>query len=83
MRETCREAVIEAFIRLEQRNHRKEFGLEEVLKEVLAVTKEYKESTIRTHISSRMCVQAPLNHATKFENLDRVDVGRYRRIIWR
>lgn len=83
MRDTCREAVIDAFERLERRNHRKDFDLTEVLNEVLAVTKQYKESTIRTHISSRMCVQAPLNHATKFDDLDRVDVGRYRRKIWR
>jgi len=83
MKNTCREAVLEAFERLESRNHRKDFDLVEVLNEVLTTTNEYKESTIRTHITSRMCVQAPLNHATKFDDLDRVDIGRYRRRIWR
>ena len=83
MQNTCRKEVLEAFDRLERRNHRKDFGLTEVINEVLSSTSEYKESTIRTHISSRMCIQAPLNHATKFDDLDRIDVGRYRRRIWR
>ena len=83
MQNTCRKEVLEAFDRLERRNNRKDFGLTEVINEVLSSTSEYKESTIRTHISSRMCIQAPLNHATKFDDLDRIDVGRYRRRIWR
>lgn len=83
MKEICRDAVLEAFNRLENKNQRKVFSLGEIVKEVFSVTSEYEESTIRTHVTSRMCVQAPLNHATKFDDLDRVDVGRYRRILWR
>ena len=82
MKPTCREAVLAAFGRLENRHHRKEFELTEIVNEVFAVTNEFKDLTIRTHITSRMCIQAPTNHATKFDDLDRIDVGKYRRRIW-
>lgn len=78
MTQTCREAVLAAFDRLELRHHRNVFELSEIVREVLAVT-GFAESTIRTHISSKMCVQAPTNHAMKYSDLDRVGPGEYRR----
>lgn len=38
----------------------------------------YRESTIRTHVVSAMCVNAPDNHAVKYPDLERVSRGRYR-----
>jgi len=38
----------------------------------------YKESTIRTHVTSRMCRNAPKYHATKYDDFERVDYGTYR-----
>jgi hypothetical protein len=38
----------------------------------------YKESTIRTHVTSRMCANSPDNHAVTYPDLIRTDVGRYR-----
>ena len=38
MTQTCREAVLVAFDRLERRNRRKEFDLSEIVLEVLTVT---------------------------------------------
>ena len=81
MKETCREAVISAFERLERRTSRIDFELLEVVKEVLDHTAEFRESTIRTHVSARMCIQAPENHDPKYDDLDRVGIGRYRRHI--
>lgn len=72
MAATCREAVLEAFIRLESRSSRKDFDLSEIVKEVLATTGNFAESTIRTHVSSKMCAQAPTNHAMKYSDLDRI-----------
>lgn len=38
----------------------------------------YGEATIRTHVVSAMCVNAPDNHAVKYADLERVSRGRYR-----
>lgn len=38
----------------------------------------FRESTIRTHVVSRMCYQAPTNHAAKYDDLERIGRGRYR-----
>lgn len=67
-----------AFDRLERRYRRKVFELSEIVQEVLAVT-NFAESTIRTHVTSLMCVQAPTNHGTRYADLDRVVRGKYRR----
>ena len=51
----------------------------EVVQEVQSVTADYKESTIRTHVVSRMCADVPEHHAAVYGDLDRVAHGRYRR----
>lgn len=76
---TCRDAVLDAFTRLERRHGRTTFQLEEVVAETLAHDRQYKESTVRTHVTSRMCVNAPENHASVYGDLIRVDRGMYRR----
>ena len=82
MKEICREVVLAACDRPEHRNHRKEFDLWEIVKEVFASTIEFKESTIRTHVLSKMCIQAPTHHAMKHDDLDRIEWGKYRSGIW-
>ena len=36
------------------------------------------ESTLRTHVTSRMCSQAPDHHGTVYADLERVARGKYR-----
>lgn len=36
------------------------------------------ESTIRTHVTSRMCADAPDNHGTTYDDFERVGRGTYR-----
>ena len=72
---TCRDEVLAAFKRLERRHGSKDFSLEDVVLEVQAHSTSYKESTVRTHISSRMCRQAPAHHAVRYPDLDRVFVS--------
>jgi hypothetical protein len=79
MAQTCRDAVLEAVGRLERRHGRQTFDLTEIVIETLAVDPSFTESTIRTHVSSRMCADAPDNHGTVYADLQRVDRGRYRR----
>lgn len=75
----CRDEVLAAFERLERRHRRTDFELADVVAEVLASSTAYAESTIRTHITSRMCGDAPDHHSTTFDDLERVDRGVYRR----
>jgi hypothetical protein len=75
----CREAVLAAFDRLERRHDKRDFPLVEIVAEVQAVTDTFRESTIRTHVLSRMCRQAAANHAVVYPDLDRVGRGVYRR----
>jgi len=49
--------------RLELRRGRQVFRLAEILAEVNTAGTRYRDSTIRTHISSRMCGNAP-DHQT-------------------
>lgn len=75
---TCREAVLDAFRRLEARDDRTEFDLAEIVAEVMSETTRYTESTIRTHVTSRPCANAPDNHAVVHDDLERVRRGVYR-----
>lgn len=78
---TCREAVFEAFGRLESRADGRTFRLQEIVSEVLRITDRYTEHTIRTHVSSVMCANSPVHHANHTDDLERVSRGHYRRIV--
>ena len=75
---TCREDVLAA-TRLERRHGRLTFDLDEVVQEVLAGGSRYKETTIRTHVTSRMCADAPDHHGTVYADLQRVGRAKYQR----
>ncbi len=75
---TCRDEVLAAMGRLKSRHARDVFDLQEIVQEVQATTDRYKDSTIRTHVSSRLCVSAPVNHASPYADLIRVSRGLYR-----
>lgn len=74
---TCREAVLGAIVRLESRHGRREFDLAEIVAETLALDRQFAESTVRTHLTSRMCREAPDHDATVYAAL-RIDRGRLR-----
>lgn len=76
---TCRREILDAFAALERRHGRETFSPAEVIAEARARGSQHAESTIRTHIVSAMCVNAPPNHAVRYPDLERVDRGLYRR----
>ncbi len=39
---------------------------------------QYKDSTIKTHITSRLCANAPNHHGATYNDLERTDRGTYR-----
>jgi hypothetical protein len=79
MAHTCRDEVLAALARLELRHGRQVFRLAEIVAEVKAVGTRYRDSTIRTHVGSRMCGNAPDHHAVVYNDLVRVATGEYRR----
>jgi hypothetical protein len=76
---TCREAVLDAFMRLERRQGRRAFRVGEIVAETLAGDPQFKGSPVRTHGTSRMCADAPDHHAVTYDDLDRVGPGLYAR----
>lgn len=78
--QTCRDEVLAAFRALERRHARLEYSPAEVIAEMRARGDRHQESTIRTHIVSAMCVNAPPNHKVRYPDLQRVRRGLYRRV---
>ena len=78
---SCRLEILRAFQELERDTGRESFTPQEVLDHLRASNSPYKSSTIRTHIISRMCAEAPKNHGSTFADLSRVARGTYRRIV--
>lgn len=69
---TCREAVLEAVRRLEERHGRLEFKLAEILEETLKFGR-WEPSTIQTHVTAHMC------NGRAGSELERAAPGVYRR----
>ena len=76
---TARDAILEAFVALERETGHEEFRLSQVVDRVLASTKDFQETTLRTYVTSVMCVDAPVHHANHTDDLVRVGRGMYRR----
>ena len=75
---TCRDEVIAAIRDLTRRSGRDTFSPAEILAEMRRRGSRYRESTIRTHITSRMCGEAPDHHAVVYDDLERAGPGLYR-----
>ncbi|WP_441394806.1 DUF7669 domain-containing protein [Alicyclobacillus acidiphilus] len=54
------------------------FTVQEVVDYMKDRQTKYPESTIRTHVTSRCCVNAPNHHATVFSDFERIDHGVYK-----
>lgn len=73
----CPEQILAASSQITQFKDRNEFTILEILNYLTQQNSPYKESTIRTHITSRMCRNAPNNHAITYNNLTRIQLGVY------
>lgn len=72
---TCREPILAAAKQITQSKNQNEFTISEVLNYLTKQNTPYKESTIRTHITSKMCSNAPSNHAVTYNDLTRIKPG--------
>ena len=74
----CREDVLLAARALVARTGRETFGVADIIREMERRGTTYAESTIRTHVTSRMCGQAPKHHWTIYDDFDRLNRNTYR-----
>ena len=74
---TCRDEVLAAAETLVE-NGIDPFSRDDVIDEMRRRGSEYRDSTISTHVTSRMCANAPRNHAVVYNDLVRVGHGLYR-----
>lgn len=75
---TCRAEVLKAAHRLASASSDGTFSPDEVIQLLRREGSSYQDSTIRTHVVSRMCANAPSNHAVRDPDLVRDSHGRYR-----
>lgn len=75
---TARDDILAALPAVRQRTGSDTLTAQDVIDELSRVGTSYPESTIRTHVTSRMCANAPDNHARVYADLERVEPGRYR-----
>jgi len=77
---TCREELLKTVKFIITKKGKNEFTVKEVLQEMHKNNTIYKESTIRTHIVSKCCINAPSNHNVVFNDFERISYGLYRLI---
>lgn len=75
---TARSEILKALPAIAARSRDDTFTVDEVVREMRRRGSTYADSTIRTHVASRMCANAPDNHAITYDDLERVSEGRYR-----
>ncbi len=75
---TCRDEILNAVPAIIAASKNPEFRVDEVVRYLQKHGTKYSESTIRTHIISRMCANAPDNHAVTYDDFVRVAPGVYR-----
>ncbi len=73
---TCRDEILACVMQIARR--KKFFTFEDIYNCMRTRGTEYRRNTIRTNVVSRMCVDAPKNHARKYDDLERVSKGYYR-----
>ena len=77
-RPTCREQILKACAQLRTELGTDVFELAQIVEAVSQLDNRFSESTIRTHVTSRLCENAPTNHGTVYPDFERVGRGRYR-----
>jgi hypothetical protein len=74
----CREQILRAVRDVVQEKGRNEFTVSEIVNRLRGAGAGYADGTIRTHITSRCCRNAPKNHAVVYEDFERIARGVYR-----
>lgn len=75
---TCRDEVLACAEAVVRRTGTNRFTIGDILDCMRARETQYKDSTIRTHVTSLMCINAPQHHEMKYRDFERVGRGLYR-----
>lgn len=78
MNRTCREELREAVKVIVEQKGKNEFSPTEAETFMRNNDTQYKVSTIRTHVTSKCCKNAPQHHQTKYDDFERIDKGLYK-----
>lgn len=73
----CREEILHSVKSIIKTKNKNEFTIREIIEHMNKNSTIYKESTIRTHICSKCCVNAPNHHGTVYNDFQRVTKGQY------
>jgi hypothetical protein len=76
--QTCRDELLKAATAVFHLSGESNFTLAEILEEMHRRGSRYADSTIRTHVTSKMCANAPVHHANHTDDFERVGRGVYR-----
>lgn len=77
-RTTARDEVLVAALALARRSMDRTFTAADVIRELKGRGTRFADATLRTHVISRMCDDAPDHHAVTYDDLERIGDGRYR-----
>ncbi len=72
----CRQAVLLAAREVVRDKGCEEFTVREIIDQLAG--SDFSENTIRTHVTSRCCRNAPDNHSSTYEDFERVGRGLYK-----
>ena len=75
---TCRNEILDVVSYLLHSIGADQFTLMDVVNEMNRRGTIYKETTIRTHVTSSMCFNAPKNHLIKYDDFVRIGRGIYK-----
>ncbi|MEA5116223.1 MAG: hypothetical protein VB036_01250 [Propionicimonas sp.] len=75
---TVRSDILKAVREIVSDREDQTFTMAEVVGAMRRAGTIYAVQSIRTHIGSSMCVNAPVNHAVTYSDLERLERGRYR-----
>jgi len=75
---TCREELLKAVRNVIKGKEINEFSIDEVIDYMKQNGTKFKESTVRTHIASRCCQNAPEHHGVVYEDYLRIGHGLYK-----
>jgi hypothetical protein len=75
---SCRDELLSTIRNIVKLKGINEFTLKEAVVRMLENKTVYKESTIRTHIVSKCCINSNRNHTVVFNDYERVGVGTYK-----
>jgi sulfur relay (sulfurtransferase) complex TusBCD TusD component (DsrE family) len=78
MTDTCRDEILAAIHGLLQHSETDVFSVSDIVNEMRARGTSYQESTIRKHVTSRMCGNAPDHRGVVYSDLRRLDRGLYK-----